>query len=54
MRKGALNRLENAGITQENYSPSKHHFINLEACFLELNELYDTYHSFADLNKFKD
>jgi hypothetical protein len=54
MRRGALGRLENMGINEKTYDPGEHHFTKIETCYLELNELYDTYHSFADVNKFRD
>ena len=49
MRRGVLQNLRNMGITQDTYDHSRHYFTKVEAEFIELNEMYDTYHSFADI-----
>ena len=49
MRRGVLHNLQNLGITQDTYNHSGHYFTKVEAEFIELNEMYDTNHSFADI-----
>ena len=52
IRNLVLDSLKCGGITDETYS-RKHFFIVMEACFIHLNNIYDTYHSFADIENYK-
>lgn len=49
MRQRALRTLRNLGITQETYNPVKDYLIKFEAEFTEVNRMYKTYHSSADI-----
>jgi len=52
LRKMALDHLKCADITQKSYKSGKQEFLVTDAIYLSINELYNTNHSWGDIDKY--
>ena len=53
IRRLALDTLNCADITQETYNYNEHFLLTMEACYIHMNNIYDTNHSFSDVREYR-